>query len=254
MRELDVTNIDSVRSIFYEFLPSVVVHCAAISSMEYCANYPELANEVNVIGSRNIYLVCNEIAARVIYLSTDLVFNGFRGNYEEKDAPDPICVYGRTKFDGEKAILSFGTGQCIVRVALTFGFSSNLSKCFTESLINKLQEGTQVNLFMDEYRSPIYVDSLCKAILDIADRRETGTFHLGGPDRINRYDFGLLAAGVFGFDKDLIVGTTIGAFGFRDPRPKDCSLNSYRAASTFLSQIPLRKSFTEMAALYPRCR
>jgi dTDP-4-dehydrorhamnose reductase len=254
IRELDVTDIEAVRSIFYEFLPSVVVHCAAISSMEYCANHPELATEVNVVGSRNISLVCKEIDARVIYLSTDLVFDGFRGNYEEEDTPNPICVYGRTKLAGEKAILSFGTGQCIVRIALTFGFSSNLSRCFTESLIDKLQAGMQVSLFTDEYRSPIYVDSLCNAILDIADRRETGTFHLGGPDRINRHEFGLLAADVFGFDRDLIVGTSVGAFGFRDRRPKDCSLNSHRAARTFLLQIPLRKSLTDMAALYPRCR
>jgi dTDP-4-dehydrorhamnose reductase len=254
IRKLDVTDIDAVRSIFYEFLPSVVVHCAAISSMEYCATHPDLANEVNVIGSKNISLVCKEIDSRVIYLSTDMVFDGFCGNYKEEDTPNPICVYGSTKLAGEEAILSFGAGQCIVRIALTFGFSSTLSRCFTESLIDKLQAGTQVSLFTDEYRSPIYVDSLCNAILDMVDRRETGTFHLGGPDRINRYEFGLLAADVFGCDRDLIVATTVGAFGFRDRRPKDCSLNSQRAGGTFLPQIPLRKSLSDMAALYPRCR
>jgi dTDP-4-dehydrorhamnose reductase len=247
---MDVTNTKSVRSLFHDISPNVVVHCAALANMNYCADHPDLAQKINVLGTANIASMCQEVGSQLIYLSTDMVFDGARGFYSEDDIPNPICVYGKTKFAGEKVVLSHSCDRSIIRVAWTLGVSTNESISFAEKMIARLQREIPVFLFTDEYRSPIYITSLCDAILKIAERQETSIFNLGGTDKISRYEFGLLVADIFGFRRDLVVGTTTKAFGFRDKRPQDCSLDSRRAANTLLTQVPLSVGLMEMARLY----
>jgi dTDP-4-dehydrorhamnose reductase len=144
--------------------------------MDYCADHVDLALAVNVKGTENVAVASEEIGARVIYVSTDLVFDGVGRFYSEEDKPNPICIYGKTKSAGEEVVSSLNTDYCIVRAAWTFGRSVDTSQCFAERMIDKLRKATPITLFTDEYRTPIYVTSLCDAILELARRRDTGIY------------------------------------------------------------------------------
>lgn len=227
---LDVTDRASVVSVIHSISPMVIVHCAAITNMNYCAEHPEEAFKVNVKGSENIAMAAKEIGARLLYISTDLVFDGDRSFYDEEDHPSPICEYGRTKLAGEQIVSSHNANSCIVRSALAFGRSKNSSRCFTERMIEKLRHGHHVQLFADEYRTPIYIHNLCDALLELACLRNTGVYNLAGSERISRHDFGLLAAEIFGLDNSLIHKISISEFKFKDKRPEDCSMSNKKAA------------------------
>jgi dTDP-4-dehydrorhamnose reductase len=244
---IELTDLESVRSAFRYSSPTVVVHSGAITNMDYCYEHADLAMAVNTKGTENIATACEETGAHMIYISTDLVFDGTGSYYKEEDQPNPICIYGQTKLAGEKAMLSKSSSNCIVRTAWTYGKSVNASRCFAERMIETMSLGTMVTLFTDEYRTPIYVTNLCNAILGLARRHITGTFHLAGAQRISRYEFGLLTAGAFGFDSKLISKATIDSYGFKDFRPRDCSLSNRKAIdSLLLKPLSIRESLREM--------
>ncbi|MGA1824708.1 MAG: SDR family oxidoreductase [bacterium] len=231
---LDITDKEAVKKIIFTISPRVIIHTAALSKFDACAENRTIAWEVNVEGTRNIALAARQTNSRMIYISTDLVFGGDRGYYAEHDIPDPICYYGATKLAGEQAISSLCSNYCIVRTALIYGRSANSSRCFTETMIDHLQKGKMLRLFVDEYRSPIYSTNLCALLLELAARDELqGIYHLCGPERVGRFDFGIKLAEVFGFDAQYIVGTSVHNGTFKDKRPKDCSMHN-KKASRFL--------------------
>ena len=249
---LDVTNRESVLSAIRRISPIVVVHCAAITSVDYCADHAEVAWEVNVKGTEHVAVASKEINARLVYVSTDLVFDGASSLYRENDNPRPICTYGQTKLEGERIVASVNADSCIARAAWTYGRSVNKSQCFAERMIAKLRQGTHVQLFIDEYRSPIYINSLCDAILELARSCNTGVYQLAGPGRVSRLEFGLLAADVFRLAKSLISGISIEAFGGRDKRPRDCSMSNEKAAGTLSTPfLSISAGLRDMASHVP---
>jgi len=138
----------------------------------------------------------------IIFISTDLVFQGDKSFYSENDVPTPLCYYGKTKLEAENFVLKISSNYCIIRSAIIYGWSVNSSQVFTETMIKQLRQGNQVNLFVDEYRMPIYIKNLCAILLELASRDELqGVYHICGPTRLCRFEFGLELADVWGFDK-----------------------------------------------------
>lgn len=227
---LDVKNGKEVQALFSEISPSVIIHTAAMTGMDMCALNKREAWETNVEGTEHLVTAAERVNARLVYLSTDLVFQGDAGNYSESDSASPACYYGETKLEGEKVISEISSNYCIARIALSYGWSVTSSLCFAEVMADKLSRGEEVRLFTDEFRSPVYIPNLCDALLEIAARNDVqGVIHLAGPERLSRFQFGIALCEAFGFDKDLIVPCLIEDFPFRDNRPKDCSLVSERA-------------------------
>ncbi len=156
--------------------------------------------------------------------------------YSETDIPDPCCVYGKTKFGGEKCVVC--SDYCIARIALVYGRSLSPKKCFTETIADTLEKGNQIRLFTDEYRSPIYVRDLCGILLEMAGRRDLkGLFHVCGHERISRFDFGRKLARIFGCDENLVVPVSMNEFRFMDKRPKDCSMKNRDLSAVLKTEI-----------------
>jgi dTDP-4-dehydrorhamnose reductase len=156
-----------------------------------------------------------------------LVFDGQRGAYAEGDVPSPVCVYGATKYAGERAALAEHPDACILRLALTYGTSANSQLCFLERMLRALRDGEQVRLFVDEYRTPILLDDLCATVERALAANLTGVFHVAGPRRVSRYELGSEAAKAFGLSLDGIVPAS--RTSVSPARPADCSMRSSSA-------------------------
>ena len=229
---LDIRNKDEVESILCELSPKVVIHAAALTDLDYCAEHQKAAWEINVRGTENVALAAEHVKARLIYVSTDSVFKGDEGLYSEDDLPEPLGYYGQTKLEGERIVSSLSSNYCIARASLLYGWSLNSSRCFTETMINDLRNKREVKLFVDEYRTPMYVKNLCEMFLELAARDELqGIFHIGGSQRLSRFEFGLRIAQEFGFNEKYINPVSVKTFPFVDKRPRDCSMRNEKAAS-----------------------
>ena len=249
---LDIRNKDEVESILCELSPKVVIHTAALTHLDYCAQHQREAREVNVRGTENVALAAEQVKARLIYVSTDSVFKGDESFYSEDDLPEPLGYYGQTKLEGERIVSSLSSNCCIARVSLLYGWSLNSSRCFTETMINDLRNKREVKLFVDEYRTPMYVKNLCEMFLELAARDELpGIFHLGGSQRLSRFEFGLRIAQEFGFNEKYLNPVSVKTFPFADERPRDCSMNNEKAASILKAKFwSIEQGLKDMKRLF----
>lgn len=229
--QLNIKNREDVIRLICKVSPKVIVHTAAKTNIAFCEQNKKEAWDTNVIGTENIVLASEQIKAKLIYLSTDLVFDGTKELFTEKDKPNPICYYGSTKYEGEKIVSNLCTNYIIARTSLIYGNSVNSSKCSTENLISNLKNNIKVNLFFDEYRTPVYVKDLSEIILKLAEFKNTQeTFNISGSERISRYQFGLKITETFNLQKENIIRVSSGDHIFNKyNRPKDCSLSNMKA-------------------------
>lgn len=224
---VDLKNAKAVRAAFAAASPDVVIHAAAISSMAQCAADPPAAVSVNVDATRALAELAQSRDARFVYLSTDLVFDGLRGNYAEEDDPRPLSVYGRTKLDGERWALHAGRGV-VVRLAHLYGSSLVRTATSFDKVRTALERRTPIPLFTDEWRTPLDFVTAAKAIIAIAATEIGGGVHLGGPERLSRWEMGVLMAECLGLDPSPLVPDLLQNQTDANARPRDVSLNSAR--------------------------
>jgi dTDP-4-dehydrorhamnose reductase len=224
---LDIADEEGVRSVFRSFRPDVVVHTAALGDVDACERHPEDAYRVNVRGATYIAQAAQEASARLIHISTDQVYDGAKGNYDDDDAARPLMVYGHTKLEGEHRVATICHQAVILRLALMYGWGTPSRLNFVDSLAERLEAGREVSLFVDQYRTPLYVAQAAEAIGRLVDTPEVqGRFNLGGGERITRYAFGLKFCEVFGFPEALLKPIEMSSVSGIAARPRDCSMNS----------------------------
>lgn len=212
-----------------ESRPDLVIHCAALADAEACEREPERATRENEHATRELALACAKGGARLIAISTDLVFGGDGQHVDEETVPAPLSVYGHSKLAAERAALEACPQALIFRVALVSGRGRAQRATSTEAIAWKLASGATLSLYMDEWRSPIDPESVLSAIEGaIANPDAAGVYHLGGPERITRFDLGRRVAQLTGLAADGILGAS--RTGHRGaPRARDVSLDSSRA-------------------------
>jgi dTDP-4-dehydrorhamnose reductase len=236
---LDVTDRTAVQAIVVSFHPDVIVHAAAFGDVDGCERAPEEADRVNVQGTVCIAEAAHAIGARLIHISTDQVYDGVKGHYDEADTAHPLMVYGRTKLAGERRAAAICRDVVILRLALMYGWGTPTRLNFVDWLAERLHTGQEVPLFVDQYRTPLYVAQAAEAMTRLIDRPDLrGLFNLGGGERITRYTFGLKLCEVFDFPKALLRPVTMQSVGGLAARPRDCSMNSSRL-SGLLPLTPL---------------
>jgi dTDP-4-dehydrorhamnose reductase len=206
--------------------PDAVLHSAAIADPDRCDREPELARRINVDASAEVARRCGRRGLRLVALSTDLVFDGEHAMSSEETTPRPILYYGHTKLDAESAVLAASPEAVILRVALVIGRGYGPRKTATEAVTATLAAGARPRLFHDQYRTPIDPDSVADAVTRVFARSVSGRFHVGGVERISRYDLGQRVARVLGLPEHL--ERTDGA-SQTVRRPADASLDSSRA-------------------------
>jgi len=232
-----------------EFIkPDAVIHAAAISNPNYCEEHIALSHHVNVYASVSIAQFCKSMDIPLIFISTDLVFNGSMGNYNESDFCFPLSKYGAQKLEVEEFLTEEYQHSLICRLPLLFGIGPKYSSNFLGEWLKKLSDNEELMAFSDEYRSPLSVIWAAKGIfsalaylLDQSIENKEKIIHLAGPETISRYHLAQLIANVFGFEGKNIVPKIRSEFIMPAPRPENVSLNCSLASDVLKFNPPTLK-------------
>jgi len=189
--QLDLLNFDAVRREFQKDQPQLVLHCAAMTGIAETQANPVLAGRVNVEATRLLAELSAEIP--FVFFSTDLVFDGRKGNYVETDAVNPIHVYGETKVAAEQIVLK-NPRHLVMRTSINGGISRAGNRGFNEQLRRARNTGQKMKLFTDEFRCPIFAGETARAAWELAVRNCAGLFHVAGAERLSRWQIGQLLA------------------------------------------------------------
>lgn len=237
--QFDVADKNRVEEVFEKIRPEVVVHAATLTDVDKCETDKELAWKINVEGTRNVAEAAKASHAFLVYISTDYVFNGEKGNYKETDTPDPVDYYGLTKLEAEEIVQEIMEEYCIARGSVIYGALPAAGKInFALWLINKLKGAEKPKLLTDQWNTPTLNTNMADMTLEIIERKLTGIYHTSGATRISRYDFAKQLAQTFNLNADLLTPNTMAEFSWSAKRPKDSSLDTTKAQQT-LKNKPL---------------
>jgi dTDP-4-dehydrorhamnose reductase len=228
--KINLTDLAAVKELFQEIRPDAVIHTAAQSKPNLCQEFPQASEAINVTASLEIARLCSQYQIPLVFTSTDLVFDGKNAPYRENDPVSPVSIYGEQKIAAEKGILALYPRAAICRMSLMFGSPSPTANSFLQPFLTTLREGKELSLFTDEYRTPIGANSAVSGVL-LALEKVQGIIHLGGKERVSRYQFGLLIAEVFNIPKEQIKPCLQSDVLMSAPRPPDVSLDSSLAFS-----------------------
>lgn len=201
---LDMRDASAVRTLILRSQPDIIYLPAALTNVEYCETHPQESRAVNLDGTRAVAEAARAAGARLVFFSSDYVFDGENGPYSETDAPNPICEYGRQKLLGERLVTALLPDSLIVRTTVVYGWERQ-GKNFVQRLTERLEAGEQVRVPCDQVGSPTYAPDLADAVIELAAARTSGLYHIAGPLRADRYTFAVAAARFAGLDPDLII-------------------------------------------------
>lgn len=222
--KLDICNIGNLKNLILNEKPEYIVHMAALGDVDLCEKDKNLAWKTTAEPSITLSRYASKAGSFILYLSTDYVFDGEKGNYSEDEPPNPINYYGLVKMVGEVASKSSSEEYAIVRTSSIYGLGPGRIN-FAKFLVEKLKKGERVKALIDQYTSPTHAQLLGEAIFEILEKRLTGIFHVVG-ERMSRYEFALKLAETLNFNKDLIEAIEMKNMKWIAKRPRDSSLNA----------------------------
>lgn len=221
--QLDMQDRDRVKDLLTSHQPAVVAVPAANPYVDYCELHPEETRRVNVDGTLNVARACREIGARMIFYSSDYVFDGLKGSYTEEDVPCPINEYGRQKAEAERGVLAADPRNLVIRTSGAYGWQWE-PKNFVLQVRNNLAEGRPMRVADGLRYNPTYVENLAEITAALVAAGADGIFHVVGAEAILRDEFARRAARAFGLDASLIRTVPAGEFKSPTARPKQSSL------------------------------
>ncbi len=203
--ELDITNKEALKEFVKKCKPDIIINAAAFTNVDGCETERELSWRVNVDAVKNLIIASRINSSKIIHISTDYIFDGVYGGYDENATPNPLSFYGKAKLAGENALIASGVECAIIRTMIIYGFGRNVKQNFALWLVSSLGNNEPVKIVDDQYGMPTMVDDLGLALVKIVERDRTGIYNVCGSEYINRYEFALKLAEVFGFDKSMII-------------------------------------------------
>jgi dTDP-4-dehydrorhamnose reductase len=212
--------------------PELIIHTAAIATAEAVRLQPASGWAVNVEATRRLVDWADRHGGRLLYTSSDLVFDGSSSWYREEDAPSPVMEYGRTKRAAE-LLVTAGARNLTVRVSLLYGRAPQGREGFFDRAISSLRAGMPLRFFADEYRTPLDYATAAHALLRLATSGFTGLIHLGGFERLSRFELMREAAVALRIDPALVLPSSRLDSPMAEPRPADTSLDTTRLKSRF---------------------
>ncbi len=206
--------------------PTVVIHAAALATVDACLKEPSRAEAINVTATRQLAQLAQDSRAHLATISTDLVFDGSHAPYAPDAPPSPLSAYGRSKAAGERAALE--TLPCgVIRLALLYGPRLGTRPSFFDAQVAALRGGApRMGLFTDEWRTPVDYATAARAVVDLAHLRATGTWHVGGPERWSRWEMGLCLAQHLRVDEPPFDPISRLSIPGPEPRPSDLAFDS----------------------------
>jgi len=233
----DLSQPTAVRELMGEFEPEWVVHCAAETRVEVSEHDPGSAFLLNRDMARAVAEASYAVGAKLIHISTDAVFDGVQGGYAEQDPPSPLTVYGRSKLEGEQAVLKAHPEACVVRTNL-FGWNALPKSSLAEWFLDHLEQGRPCNGFIDVFANLIFVNDLSLILLRILELGLGGLYHVAARDCLSKYRFGVLLAKEFGLDPGLIQPTSVDTMQFHATRSKKLCLSTRKITQALGSAPP----------------
>lgn len=251
LRQLDILDRHQVRTVFRELRPDdIVIHTAAQAHVDWCEQHPVESAAVNVTGSSYVADAVAQAQARLVYFSTDYVFDGRSGPYRETDAPAPLNVYGQQKLLAEHYVARHVPKYLIIRTTTVFGYEAN-GKNFLMSLIRRLRQQEEILVPSDQVSTPTYVNDLARIAADVAKRDEiTGMLNVVGEERMSRLELGRLIAFVFQLDERRLRGVPTAELGQIAARPLSAGLSIDRLKALAYTSTTVARALDIIKSTY----
>ncbi len=246
-KQLDITDKKQVKQIILGFYPDIVINVAAFTNVDKCETEKEIAWKINVKGVEYLAKYSVSSHSHLIHISTDYVFDGKNGPYNEKDLPNPISYYGRSKLAGENVIRRFDIPFTIIRTNVLFGPAKFGRPDFVKWVVNSLTNKNKIKIVTDQINNPTYLDDLVFGIVQVGDLTKTGIYNIGGAELLSRFEFTKRIAEFFNLDFSLVEPIETKDLNQPAPRPLKSGLINLKA-ETELSYSPrkLTDCFTLM--------
>jgi dTDP-4-dehydrorhamnose reductase len=217
---LDITNQDEVFQRITKLRPEILIHGAAMTHVDECELNQEACYIVNVKATEYLLRAAEEIKAHFIFVSTDFIFSGEDGPYDEEAQPDPVNYYGETKLEAERLVMNSKTSWAIARTVLVYGIAQDMSR--TNIILwvkSSLEAGKQIQVVDDQVRTPTLAEDLAAGCILIAEQKAGGVFNISGSDVLTPYEMAIMTADYFGLNKELIKKTDSTRFTQPAKRP-----------------------------------
>ncbi|MBT8196507.1 MAG: SDR family oxidoreductase, partial [Bacteroidia bacterium] len=216
----DIGDAEQVAELFEAFEPDCIINTAAMTNVDACENDKDKAHRLNVSAVEYMIDNCKKYGAHFIHLSTDFVFDGEDGPYDEEAEPNPQSHYSKTKYEGEKLLMASGLDWCIIRTIIIYGVVDDMQRSnlvlWTKS---SLEQGKDINVITDQFRAPTLSEDLAQACVSAAMKKATGVYHVAGPDIMSIIDSVKMVADFFGLDKKYIHPITTAELNQAAKRP-----------------------------------
>lgn len=246
--KIDLNNYINLVNNFDEFKPDVVIHTAAISNPTASQQMDSRkVYEINVIVTEKIAQLCDKLNSKMIYISTDLVYAGYRGSMLTEEAKlIPVSLYAETKLMGEIKMQQTFDNYIILRTALLYGFGLNHSKTHFDFMYSNLKQGKEIRLFIDQFRTPLSLNDAARMMNEMLESDvKSEIINFGGVERISRYELGERLCEISNFDKNLLVKINMNDVPDL-PKVEDVSLNTDKLHSLGIKPKTISDSIREI--------
>ncbi len=228
--QMDICSDDKIKTVIEKTNPDAILHLAAFTDVDLCEKEKELAMKINGHATEIIAKQAAKQKSFFVYVSTDYVFDGEKGMKKESDPTNPVDFYGKSKLEGEKAVMNLASSWCIARTSTPYGIHQ-IKKSFPVWVAENLNQKNTINVIIDQFTSPTYVPNFSRMLIEVAKRQLVGIFHLSGATRISRYEMAEIIADKLNLDKKLLQPINIDDMKWIAKRPKDSSLDVSKAFS-----------------------
>lgn len=235
--QLDVLDRTAVRATLSHVRPNIVVQASGLTNVDECERNPEASKRLNLESAQTLASEAHRVDARMVFYSTDYIFDGTQGAYQEEDHAHPINVYGRHKWEGEEFLRSRFPDSLILRVSVVYGLHPRRQD-FVSWLLSKMSKGETIPVVTDQVNSPTYAGFAASVTEQLLRKGLSGTFHVVGKGAVARFDFARLVASEFGFPASRIQPIDRSSFRQDAPRPHDTSLRVDKIESALGLNVP----------------
>ena len=224
----DITKRDRVKKIIFDFYPDYIINAAAFTNVDKSESERETAWKLNVKAVEYLAEACRVLDSRLIHISSDYIFDGKKGPYGEKDKPNPLGYYGRTKLASENALKISGSMNTIIRTNVLYGAADSRPD-FVRWAVDSVRSGKQIRIVTDQINNPTFIDDLVQAINKVVEFNKLGVFNIGGREFLSRFEFTEIIADYFHLDKNLIKPIVTSDLNQPAPRPLKSGLLTLKA-------------------------
>lgn len=246
--EMDITRKEAVSDVISKVAPDILIHLAGISNIDFCEKNPEIAEKINVAGTTHLVDALRHSPVRFLFASSNAIFDGTSPPYSEADKPNPLNIYGKTKYTAEDIILSKLSHRCVIRFTTILGWPPSGARGNDLSFYTQQLRGqNEIFLVNDRFFNPISSNFAAETISKIILSSFEGILHVGGNDRVSRYTLVEMMARAEGIKLSRLHPVKSSHFPSLAPRPIDATLSIKKLQKAFsLTPPPLIDQLSDL--------